>query len=172
MYRVKYFSEYDITYPMGLTRIIEIITDYDDFLEVDIDNFFEFYNIIKFIQIERFKIHIENELQVDLKNFIKQIESKLGIFIAQRRDKYLGFYESVDFLYHKDFFEVLDKYKVYKNISGDDLREFMTKYRTTLYYILENKNIVLYHDEVIKTTFLDNPNNAEIVLDKYLSETK
>lgn len=154
---------------MALTRIIEIIKDYDDVL-VEIDNFFEFYNIIKFIQIERFKVRIENEVQIDIKNFIKQIESKLGKFISQRTDKYLELYESVDFLYHRDFFEVMDKYKVYKSISGDDLREFMTKYRTTLYYILENKNIVLYHDEVIKTTFLDNPNNAEIVLDKYLSE--
>lgn len=170
MNRVKFFSENDLSCGINIERIIEIAIQYDDALELDIDRLLEFYNTLKFIKIERFKKRIEKEVGINLDNFVKQIEKKIGIFIANRKTSYLDLYELVDFQYRKDFFEVMDKYKVYQNIIGEDLKGFIIKYGATLYYILKYKNIVQYHDKVLKGIFLANSNNAELILDKHLSE--
>lgn len=69
-------------------------------------------------KVERFKKRIEEEVDIDLNNFVKIIEKRIGLFIASCKNNYLDLYESVDFPYYKDFFEVMDKYKVYQNIRS------------------------------------------------------
>lgn len=170
MFRAKFFSENDLSCGESLTRIVEILTNYDETLKLDIVSVLEFYNVLKFVKFERFKKRIEEEADIDINNFVKITEKRIGLFIASCKENYLDFYKSIDFPYYKDFFEVMDKYKIYQNIRSDDLQGFLTRNRARLHYVLENKDIVHYHDEIIKNVLLDDPNNAEIVLDKYLSE--
>lgn len=69
--------------------------------------------------------------------------------------------------YREDFFELLEKYKAYENISECIFSELLHTPKVFLEYILRNKNMTYYHGNAIRERFYEDSEYAEIILDYY-----
>ena len=82
MERIKFYSEHDATCGMNLTKIIKLINDFDgDFVESNINVILEYYNIIKFYDVENFKGVLKTETEGKVDVVIKALKSIIGKFI-------------------------------------------------------------------------------------------
>ena len=118
MGRIKFYSNTDMTIGYNFNKALDIIKNIKD-EEYDINDILEFYNILKIFNEEYLK-YVKDESKQLCSGSIRKINSIIGKFCFNINEKniedYLG---KVDFNYLEDFFEIIDRYKVYKRIGVD-----------------------------------------------------
>lgn len=62
---------------------------------------------------------------------------------------------------------MLEKYKIYEQISETIFDEILHNEKVCMHYILRNKKLVNYYGNIIRTCLLNNSKYAELILDKY-----
>ena len=67
----------------------------------------------------------------------------------------------------EDFFEIIDKYKIYERISKEKISELLDKKDSYLHIVLHNKNVVFAYDEIIREKLLKYRDSAELLLDEF-----
>ncbi|MBM7586009.1 thiol-disulfide isomerase/thioredoxin [Bacillus pakistanensis] len=167
---IKFYSEYDMACGWELEKIIEKINNESIELEWGITDLIDFYNVLKYINIERFSDHIIQETSIDLKTYEKKIKQKIGIFVGCHKKVFINLYDEVAFDATDDFFEVLESYKLYKEIEINNFRRFLEKENVHIYTVLKFKILTDYFNEAVKDVLLSDPRNAETILSKYLKE--
>jgi hypothetical protein len=167
---IKFYSEYDMSCGWNLEKIIEKINSGTIESEWDIVDVLDFFNVLKYISIERFSNIIVNETSIDIKTYEKRIKQKIGMFVGCCGDEFIDLYDEIDFDNTEDFFEVFEGYKLYKGIKIENFRRFLEKKNVNIYKVLKFKRMTEYFDKVIKVVLLSNPMNAEAILSKYLNE--
>ncbi|GMR63945.1 hypothetical protein [Bacillus sp. MN7755] len=170
MERIKFYSEYDMTYRMSLTKIVELISNFDaSSNEENINIILEYHNIIKFYGIENFKSIMIAETEGKINDVIKVLRSKIGKFINNYKSGgFLKLYEDIDIEYIDDFFELIEMYSIYNHISEDDFKEFLHGDDIHYSMILQFKKIVNKFGETLRINMLQDKNGAKILLRKYI----
>lgn len=166
MGRIKFYSNTDMTIGYNFNKALDIIKNIKD-EEYDINDILEFYNILKIFNEEYLK-YVKDESKQLCSGSIRKINSIIGKFCFNINEKniedYLG---KVDFNYLEDFFEIIDRYKVYKRIGVKKFREILYKKEDYLRFVLQNKDLVNEYSLLIKERLLDYSNSAEFLLEEY-----
>lgn len=170
MKRIKFYSEYDMTCGQDIEKIIKKIRENAIDTDWSISDLIEFHNIKKYIGIERFVDYIVNQTGIDIKEFEKRINQKIGRFIGVNKSNFIYLYQDIDFMYIEDFLEILEKHSIYKEFADDDFRSLLNKEYINVYLILQFKKLTEYFDCLVKEAILSDCKNAEIIISKYLNE--
>lgn len=166
MDRVKFYSIEDMANGYNFNKAIEIIkTLYHK--DYDINDIIEFYNIIKF-----FNKSIIDSLEKEIKELCIKSQPKLNSIIGKfckciNNSNIINYLSDVDFNYIEDFFEILDKYKVYKNINDKTFKDILDENDNYLHIVLYNKELVFYFEKILKESLLNDIKSAETLLDEY-----
>ena len=172
MSKIKFYSEYDMAAGWVLEMIIEKIISEDLEAEWDIKDLLEFHNIIKYLNVENFSNYISQRTDIDIEDYRKKINKKIGKFINFHKDDYIKFFDKIDFDESTDYFEVFENFKLYSNVDSSTFSEFIEKEKIEIFVILQFKKTTNNFNEVVKEKILSNPKNAEIIILKYLKENK
>ncbi|MBU8729143.1 hypothetical protein KM915_03615 [Cytobacillus oceanisediminis] len=170
MSEIKFYSEYDMACGSELNKIIETIKRESIDSEWAITDLLNFFNILKYINIERFSDYIVQETSTDIKAFEKKIKQKIGIFVNCYKDDFLNFYDEIEFDNIDDFFEIIEGYRLYQRIEIENFIRFLEKETVHIYAVLKFKKLTYYFDEAVKSALLSDSRNAETILSKYLKE--
>ena len=76
-------------------------------------------------------------------------------------------YNKVERNYKDDFFELIEKYNEYKEVSESIFNEILQDEKVYMHYILRNKELVNYYGDSIRKCLLSNSKYAELILEKY-----
>ena len=170
MERVKFYSKSDLGCAYNLEKLYKIINDYDEKkMDYDINDILEFYNIILYVDNECYlkkwtDVEIEN-----MKNICKKMHKSIGVYLSRIDDNNIEkifFGLEKNYQYYDDFFEVMEKFNVFKRIS-ENAFEKIIKDRYVLRHILQNKKIVSKFGNIIRNKILESSENVTILLDKY-----
>lgn len=164
--RVKFYSNTDMTSGYNFSLAIDFIKKITN-KEYSINDILEFYNILKFFNKEILDFQTD-EIRTLCINSEKKLNSIIGKFSSNidnsNIEKYLS---EVEINYVEDFFEILDKYKVYNVIDDAVFKCILEKKSSYLYMTLHNKNLVGNYDMTIKECLLKDNKSAELLLDEY-----
>ena len=172
MKEVRFYSEFDMGCGFQIDNIIERINMNAIEDELDCTEVINFYNVLKYISIERFANYIEEKTGIDIKMYERKIKQKIGMFIGKNKINFINIYNEIDFTLAEDFLEIIEKYGIYNEISENDFKEFMDKEHMHVYIVLKFKKLVEYYDNVIKDKILSNLNNTETIISKYLNNNR
>lgn len=167
MDRVKFYSEYGAC-EWELDKIIERINDNSIDKEWSLEDVIEFFNILKYMQVERFAEYIQEKTNVICIDYIKKIKAEIGKFIGCNKSVIISKYYDINFEGTEDFLEVIEIYGVYKDIPDFEFKMFLDKDNIPLYMVLKYKKIVDYFDYIVKDKIMSNSYNAETILSKFL----
>jgi len=169
MERVKFYSNRDMTTAYNFNKALDIVKEITD-KEYTINDILEFYNILKLFNPEYLK-----DKQEDIQKFCgdssKRINKVIGMFCSRISDDNIEKYlDNVEFNYTEDFFEIIDKYKVFEKISDDKFSQILNKNDIYLHCALHNKNIVYAFDKILREKLLKYNDSAVLLLDEYETE--
>ena len=166
MERVKFYSNNDMTTAYNFNKAVDIsktITDKD----YEINDILEFYNILKLFNPEYLK-NVQEDIKDICNESSKKINRIIGKFCSKlNNDNIEKYLNDVERNYIEDFFEVIDKYKVYERISDDIFSQILEKKDVYLHVILHNKNIVYTYDKILREKLLKYTDSAILILDEY-----
>ena len=169
MERVKFFSINDVMYGYNLRNSERVIKEYGSVKKVqDINDIIELYNVKKYFDN---KIYLSDWTPEDISYFERTIKSCIGniaqFFKSITKDSFATEYNKVDKYYKEDFWELIEKFKVYENISEDKFQEFLNTSIVHLYQLLKHKNTTEHFGEIIRNYMLNDNSSAELLLDEY-----
>ena len=167
MDRVKFYSEYGAC-EWELDKIIERINENSIDKEWSLEDVIEFFNILKYMQVERFAEYIQEKTNVICIDYIKKIKAEIGKFIGCNKSVIISKYYDINFEGTEDFLEVIEIYGVYKDIPDFEFKMFLDNDNVPLYMVLKYKKIVDYFDYIVKDKIVSNSYNAETILSKFL----
>lgn len=166
MERVKFYSNADMSTAYNFNKAIDVIKNIES-KNYTINDILEYYNILKIFNKEYLNNKKEDIKQLCNKS-TKQINAIIGKFCTNICEENIESYlNEVDFDYVEDFFEIIDKYRVYKSISAKKFREILEKKDAYLHIILHNKNLVNEYENLLKEKLLNYTDSAEFLLDEY-----
>lgn len=169
MRRVKFYSVYDLSSGINLKTAEEVFSKFkSEQIEYSINEVIEFYNIIKFIEAGMFLETWNDNYVQNAKKVANKFKIIIGRFVQNICDKnFINLYDEVERLYRADFWELVEKYKVFKNVSETVFEMLLKNRRIYFPNILSNKRVVEHYDKIIRECLLSNSNNAEFILNKF-----
>ncbi|MGI8383185.1 hypothetical protein [Robertmurraya sp. P23] len=163
---VKFYEHPNYAIPYELKGVVN---EFDPEGLYDINEVLQFYNISLYIKQEYFPKNWSTEYINTLKEISHNLNNKVIDFFKKINDEnILELTKDIYFLYHNDFLEQFCKFKLAEKISGENLIKLVTKGKFTFTHILEHKYLVNKYENEVKKAFLENPNNAEILLNKFI----
>ena len=146
MDRVKFYSEYDMACEWELDKIIERINDHSIEKEWSLEDVIEFFNILKYMEVERFAEYIQEKTNVICIDYIKEIKAKIGKFIGFNKSVIISKYDDINFLQMNMKDIILDKkydgimlaYSLF-HLTKQEVLEVLPKY----YSLLNNNGKML-----------------------------
>lgn len=170
MNRVKFFSKSDWGCGYNLERAYVIINQYDEEqLDYDINDILELYNITLYIDNECYLTRWTQEEISKIKLVCAKIKKTIGIFLSKIDDSNIeDNFSKIEKQnrYYDDFFEILEKYNIFKRIS-DEVFNILLDNPYALNVVLQNKKLVRNYGSIIRKRILENPQNAIILLKKF-----
>ncbi|EMS72218.1 hypothetical protein, partial [Ruminiclostridium cellobioparum] len=88
-------------------------------------------------------------------------------FTSIDQNNILEIYKKVSFVYVDDFWELIEKFKVYNNFTKEGFKEFIYESKVNLSVLLRYKEIIECFGDIIKEYMLNDCTSAELLLDKY-----
>lgn len=168
MDRVKFYSNIDMSSGYNFNKALDVIKNLQETKDnYNINEILEMFNILKFYNKEWLK-YVEEEKRKLCKKSEKVINKIIGKYCESiDENNVLELLSDVDFNYIDDFFEFIDKYKIFNRISATIFKKILKMKETYLYYILDNKNLVNYYDKEIRQSLIKTTKSAEIILNTY-----
>lgn len=171
MDRIKFYSKYDFTNNMNINNIINFTNNFDcEIEEYSINDVLEYFNIIKFSKDNDIKETIINETNKKFDDVLKIIQKRIGKFNGKNKESFLSLYNEVDSIYRKDFFELIGRDDILKNIKELEFEELLNNPNFHYNLILKYEKIVKKFDEIIAKYMIEDSKCAEIIISKYIYE--
>jgi hypothetical protein len=169
MQRIKFYSTNDITLGYNLKNIKELLEKFRNRREdLNINDILELYNAKKYFNK---KIYLKKWSAEDINEYDSSINNYFGItarfFKSINENNFKPLYNETNRNYKDDFWELLDKFKAYKNINRVKFKEFVINLEIRLHEILRHKKIVNYFGEEIREIMINSDSVTKILLDKY-----
>lgn len=168
--RVRYFSNTDMSIGFYLDRMKLVVDSVDNSNQVyDINDIFEFSNIIKFIDNGLFSTKWPDEYIDELKSLKRPILEKIlrKYFVSLDANQTLEIATKLDRDYYQDFIEKISQYNIGDKINDILFDKLLVDSDIPIWDILESKYLVEKYPDVIKSKFLANPHNFETFLSNY-----
>ena len=165
--KVIFYSTHDMSAGWNLEKaekILETININSDFSLID---YIEFYNIQQYFENSIFLIKWSDKEKENYKEISQKLFKKTILFIKDINDEnILNYTDQIDniYRYQEHFWQLIDKFKVYDNISNDKFNEILNKYPYYINFILNHKNIVKKFDENIKAFLISYKDSWELLI--------
>lgn len=170
MRRIKFYSEYDLACGWELDKIIGKINSEIIKTDFGIADIIEDYNILRYIDVQRFSDYIIQNTNIDIKNYKDNLNQKIGRFVDENKYGYLRLYKNIEFHEAEDFFQIMDKYKIFQCIDEKKFQQFIKKEESSIHAVLRFQRIVNKFDVVIKDVLLSDARNTLTILGFYYGE--
>ncbi|MDQ1235135.1 hypothetical protein QE450_002633 [Paenibacillus sp. SORGH_AS306] len=170
MEKVKFFSSNDLSSGLNLQKSAVVLNEYNKVTKEinNINDVIEIYNIKQFFDNGLYIVTWTPEDIEKFKKIISTIFSLVAKYIQSINDQNIDhIYQEVVFYYKLDFWKLMDKFKAYKNISGNIVESLLVDSKIRLIELLKYKNITEYYGIELKKYMLSDNSTAEILLDKY-----
>jgi hypothetical protein len=169
LHKVKFFSADDSSCNYYLPKAENIMNSFDpNKATYTINEIIEFHNISKYIHAEVYLKSWSIEDVAKFKDMIVIFKGIIGKFFNSISDnKIMDLFNAVDGSYRRDFWNLIEKFKVYKSVSADTFNNLLVQSNVGLYEVLTNKSLVNYYGEYIKKQLLLDETAAKFLLDKY-----
>ena len=169
MERVKFYSANDWSCGFYLGKAQIVIEKHAKGITTqNISDIIELYNVRKFFDN---KIHLTTWTKKDIDYYEDITNSFIEIianhFNALTDDSFIPTFRNVDRKYREDFWELVDKYKVYENISSANMSDILKEFPQVLQHILQYKKLTNHFGSVIRDTMLSCSGSATLLLDEY-----
>lgn len=170
MDRIKYYSPSDWAGGYNLEKAEQIILNFDNDKEYDINDILEFFNIYKYFDNKVYLTKWEDDYIQKLKDIVIQMKEKVYKYFNTEinEDNIISVYEKVDIHYKNEFFELFSNCIEAINISNEKMAELLQCEKIRIRDVLEYKTLVIKYDDIIKE-YLMNSNNesVELLIGKY-----
>ncbi|WP_202882528.1 hypothetical protein [Gracilibacillus saliphilus] len=169
MRRVKFYSINDLMYGNSLRNSEKVIKEYQTGREIqDFNDIIELYNIKKYFDN---KVFLTDWTTAEFKGYQNTVNSCFGMVAkcikAINEDTMIKRYEDVDISYKDDFWELIDKFKVYEKITEVKFCELIKTMEVKLYELLKHKRITEHFGAIIRDYMLEDASSAELLLDRF-----
>lgn len=168
-HRVKFYSISDYSSGISLWRVKEIVDQFNkDKVDYNINEIIEFYNITKFIDVKAYLSTWQKQEIEIIEEVCKEYKRIITCYMKSiDNSNFVKLYNEVERNYKDDFFELLEKYKVYEVVSETIFDEILQNEKSCMSYILRNKKLVNHYGQIIRNSLLSNSKYATLILDKY-----
>lgn len=167
---VKFYSAIDLACGYQLNKIEDAIKKYEICRSnYEINEILEIYNIIKYIDNELYLEAWNKEFINKLKERNIVFKSIVGRFVSQLNDENIStIYMECSLEYKDDFWELIDKYKVWKRISRDKIYYLLEQGKINIHDFLKHPKLVEMYGKAIKEFLMSYDHSARLILDKYI----
>ena len=165
---VRFFSSNDLSLGIYLEDAKKVLDAFDSQKAyTDINEVIELYNVYRIITEK----NIRPELVAGYKDRAELLSPIVARYFNSISDStFIEQYRSVSYAYIDNFWDLFEKYKIYKHISESTFSKFLQEPEFTLYQILEHKSIVQYYDAVLAEYMRRSDQTAEILFRKFLEK--
>lgn len=170
MDRIKFYSINDIINGRNLLKCRILIEEYSIYKEIDdINDVIELYSAKKYIDN---KVYLSEWTANTIDSLEKKINKLFGTvakFIKTINDNnLLEMYSRVERNYKDEFWELIDKFKAYENITSDCFQKLISTTSVPLAELLKSRSITNQYGEIIKDRMLSDPiSSVQLLLDKF-----
>jgi hypothetical protein len=168
MERIVFYSKEDGATSHNLIKAEKLLNNFSSEQNFNFNDLLEFYNI---------KLHFDNDLFLTKwsksdKERYNQITEKTWETLKHRLLKICDqnvdeIFSDLNYNYKNNLWDLINKLSIYKNISHSTFSDILKKYSYQVNYILQQKNIVLKFNAVIRDFLLTYKNSAEILLSQF-----
>ncbi|TVT27748.1 hypothetical protein FO441_08555 [Salinicoccus cyprini] len=169
MKRIKFYPVNDLLCGYNLNNSEQVLKPYANGEEIsDINVAIEIFNIKKYFDAEIFLSKWSSEKVECLKAQVQEAFGQVAKFIKLITQDNLAFlYESLEKQYEDDFWYLINKFKVYKNINDEYFRSFLNHSGIKLLHLLRNRDITRYYGNIIKEFMVKKDSTAVLLLKHY-----
>jgi len=89
------------------------------------------------------------------------------VVIDKFDESFVDIYQKVNNHYKDNFFEIIEKHKIYEQISEKQFNRLLGLKNLHLYYVLRNRKTTEYFGNIIRERLCEHWKYAELILDKY-----
>ena len=167
--RIKFYPPNDLASFYFIEQSINVIINFDNTKTyTDMNDIIELYNIIKYINDNRFpKEKIDTNLLLSFKKTSNIIIT--NFFLDCLHDtNFIEYYSTLEPNYHDDFWEILEQRDYIKNFNKEIIKNLIISNDNLLFEIVHRKKIVNIFDKSITEKMLSCPSlSMPILLQKY-----
>lgn len=166
--RVHFYSKYDLSVPMHVDRMSEVVEAYGKGKQPeDINDYLEMYHIVQFLEHGVYPTDWDDK-QITC---VKQYKGKIVAFFSQIKPENLpSLYKEAGREYGATIWKVIDTFKIKGLITEAGLREILEKHPWRLKDLLEHQWIVEKNSVLLTKLLKENEHTAEWLLEKYVED--
>lgn len=166
---VKYYGPNDLAHKHYYKNAINLLDKWSEENDLtDINVVLELYNSYKYYETTE-----DKSIYPTLFSYkVKSLKATIARFFkTMSDDTFIYYYRCVSFEYLDDFWTLIDKNCVYKNISKSVFQTLLNEPNNSLNLILEHHALVSHFDEVL-ANYMRNSNQSAIIIIKNYLEIK
>lgn len=169
---VKFYGRNDMSIGWQLKEAEPIISGFSSDKEYDsINEIIELYNIQELMNLEVRLTEWSIETYEELKSIAKPFTGVVAKFFSSIcNDNFIDCIQNVAIGYIDDFWALFDRFKVYQRISQEIFTEYLNLPDTTLYRILEHKDIVKAYDVPLTNVLRVSDQTCRILVSRFLEK--
>ena len=171
---IRYYTPCDWAFGHQVKRTDEYLLKYNsDTVLSNINEFLELHNIVKIVNSEEVTQLWDVEKRTNYRTKVKSFKAIIARYFSTITDSnFIEIEKNVCLRYLDDFWEVFENTKTFNHISDKEFKMYLEQPDTTLYKILEHKNIVNYYDSQIANFMRTSEQSARIIVTKFMKNSK
>lgn len=168
--RVHYYSDYDMSIPMHIERMADVVRSYEEGNQPDgINDYLEMYHIVQFIEHGKYpQDWDENKIAA-----IKQYKGKVAAYFSHLQSNDLPvIFGEIERGYESSVWQIINQFKIKGLITENGLREILKEKNWLLKDLLEHRWIVEQNQILLTALLKENEYTAEWLLEQYVEEDR
>lgn len=170
MERVHYYSDYDMSIPLHIERMANVVRGYEEGNQPDgINDYLEMYHIVQFIEHGKYpQDWNENKIAA-----IKQYKGKVATYFSHLQSNDLPvIFGEIERGYESSVWQIINQFKIKGLITENGLREILKEKNWLLKDLLEHRWIVEQNQILLTALLKENEHTAEWLLEQYVEEDR
>lgn len=170
MERVHYYSDYDISIPLHIERMANVVRGYEEGKQPDgINDYLEMFHIVQFIEHGKYPLDWEENKIVT----IKQYKGKVAAYFSHLQSNDLPvIFGEIERGYESTIWQIIDQFRIKGLITENGLREILKGKNWLLKDLLEHRWIVEQNQILLTAMLKENEHTAEWLLEQYVKEDR
>lgn len=169
---VKFYSKNDMSIGWELEKAEPILNSFDAAKEYnDVNSVLELYCVQQLIETGVALPSWTDDVHKRYCSLVKEFNPILGRFFGKIDDlSFMEIQSNVCISYLDDFWKLFVKFKVYNKISSETMQGFLKQPDTTLYKLLERRELVEHYDSEFAEVLRSSDQTARILVSKFLEK--
>ena len=168
--RVHFYSSYDLSIPMYIDRMVEVVKSYEEGKQPDgINDYLEMYHIVQFVEHGKY-LSDWKECRI---SGVKQYKGKVAAYFSQLKPEELpALYAEAERGYQSTFWQIINTFKIKGLITEPVLREILAEHSWRLKDLLRYSWIVEKNNALLDELLKENEHTAEWLLEEYVEDDR